>query len=367
MAERSLHRLRAAAILALPLVTWLPLLILSAIDGKLLPKTVTTPFLVDLSAHVRFLVALPLFLIAGLVAAARMMPTLRQFLARELVPEESIGRFNDAISSALRLGDSVVADLVIIVLIYIFDAIVVRRSYDAVTAWHSMPGANGVTLTPAGFCFLYVSLPIFEFVLLRWYYRLFIWGRFLAQVSRLKLRLVPTNPDRVGGLGFLLLGTQAFTVFAMAQGAQLTAWLAARVLVKGTSLAEFKAEIVLVLIFVLCITIGPLLVFTRMLARAKRRGVFEYGALASRYAREFDDKWVRAKQTCEEPLVGSADVQSLADMGGSYDLVQSMRTLPFTPQMIISFCVVTLVPVAPLLLTLMPLSDILKKLVSIVF
>ena len=48
-----------------------------------------------------------------------------------------------------------------------------------------------------------MSLPIFQFLLCRWYFRLFIWARFLWQVSRIDLSLVPTHPDRVGGLGFL--------------------------------------------------------------------------------------------------------------------------------------------------------------------
>ncbi len=68
-----------------------------------------------------------------------------------------------------------------------------------------------------------------------------------------------------------------------------------------------------------------------------------------------------------EPLVGSADIQSLADMSGSYDVVQSMRSVPITTQMLIAFGIATLLPVAPLLLTLMSLSDILKKLAGVLF
>jgi hypothetical protein len=56
---------------------------------------------------------------------------------------------------------------------------------------------------------------------LRWYFRIFIWMRFLWQVSRIELSLVPTHPDRVGGLGFLGNTVYAFTPLAVAHGAQL--------------------------------------------------------------------------------------------------------------------------------------------------
>jgi hypothetical protein len=367
--EPTLLRLRVVAILILPLLAWFPLFLLSTIDGKLLPGSVGTPFLLDLSAHIRLLVALPLFVLAARVGEARILPTLKQFLARRLVPEKSVPRFEAAVASAFRLGDSIVADLLIITIIYFFDTLVARRTAagNDVATWYAASVAQGSHLTPAGICYAYFSLPIFQFVLLRWYFRLFIWGRVLGQVSRLKLNLVPTHPDRVGGLGFLIMGTQVFALFAMAHGALLAGWLSTRVVIAKASLTEFRGEIVAIVAFVLFLTLAPLTVFARPLNRAKRRGVIEYGALASHYANEFRDKWIVPEADYKEPLVGSADIQSLADMAGSYEIVQTMRNVPITAQMIVGFAVATLLPVAPLVLTLMPLSEILKKVAGILF
>jgi hypothetical protein len=367
--DATLRRLGVAAILGLPLVAWLPLLVLSTIDGKLLPGSVKTPFLLDLSAHIRLLVALPLFILAARMGEARILPALRQFVVRRLVPETLVPKFEAAVASAFRLGDSLIADLVIIAAIYVVDTYVVRHTYIAsgLATWYAASADQGSQLTPAGMCYAYVSLPIFQFVLLRWYFRLFIWARFLGQVSRLKLNLVPTHPDRVGGLGFLSIGTQVFAVFAMGHGVLLAGWLSTRVIIAKASLVEFKGEIVAVVVFVLLLTLAPLTVFLRSLTRAKRRGVIEYGALAARYANEFQHKWIDPEADPQEPLVGTADIQSLADMAGSYEIIQTMRILPITPQMIVGFAAATLVPVAPLLLTLMPLSEILKKLTGILF
>lgn len=367
--EATLQRLRTPLILLLPAIAWLPLLVLSALDGELSQSATGTPFLRDYSAHIRLLIALPLFLIAGRVAEARIRPTVQQFLARGLVPPASMEKFKASVASAFRLGDSVLADVVIIALLYSVDVFVVRRT-DLVAqtaAWFSNPSSSGPVLTIGGIYYAYVSLPILQFILLRWYYRLFIWGRFLRHTARLRLRLVPTHADRVGGLGFLIAGTQAFTFFAIAHGTLLAGWLATPVIGGKASLPSFQTEIVLVVIFVLLLTVAPLLSYLPVLARTKRRGIIEYGALATRYVREFDDKWVQGQASSGEPFIGSADIQSLADMGNSYTVIQDMRSLPITPQMIIGFAIATLIPVAPLLLTLMPLSEILKKLAGMVF
>ena len=132
------------AIFALPVLAWLPLLVLSTIDGKLLPGSVGTPFLYDLSAHIRLLVALPLFILAARVGEARILPMLRQFLERQLVPEKSVPRFEAAVASTFRLGDSVVADLLIVATIHVVDTLVARHAPD-VSTWYTASVARDRT------------------------------------------------------------------------------------------------------------------------------------------------------------------------------------------------------------------------------
>jgi hypothetical protein len=139
----------------------------------------------------------------------------------------------------------------------------------------------------------YLSLPIFQFLLCRWYFRIFIWARFLWQVSRIDLTLVPTHPDRVGGLGFLSNTIYAFAVLAAAHGALLAGLLANRILYLKAALTEFMVEVAIMVAFMLCLALGPLLVFAPQLAAVKRTGLREYGTLAERYVRAFDAKWLR--------------------------------------------------------------------------
>jgi hypothetical protein len=209
-----------------------------------------------------------------------------------------------------------------------------------------------------------VSLPLFQFMLFRWYFRVFIWMRFLWQVSRCPLHLVPTHPDRLAGLGFLSGTVTAFAPLLLAHGTLLSATIAMRIFFQGAALPEFKVEVVVMVVFLLLLVLGPLVLFMPHLATARRIGLREYGALAQRYVREFDTKWLRGGAPGGEPLIGSADVQSLADLGNSYELVREMRVVPFTRDAVIQLGVITLLPVAPLLLTMIPLEELLKRLVQ---
>ena len=349
------------------LLTWVPLLALSAIDGHMLDGDVAVPFVRDLETHIRFLVVVPLLLAAELVVHTRLMPVVRAFLDRDLISDADDERFDAAINSAFRLRNSVLAELLIFALVYGVGVLVVWRQTALETpTWFAHSATGTHRLYPAGVWYAFVSLPIFQFLLLRWYYRLLIWIRFLWQVSRIELKLVPTHPDQLGGIGFLGNTVFAFSVLLVAHGAMVAAQIANRIFFAGATLPSFKEEIFVVLVFLLCVVFVPLLVFSPQLSRAKRRGLLEYGALAENYVRDFDHKWLRGGAQSNDPLMGSADIQSLADMGNSFAVVRTMRLAPIGRDAVLELAACVLVPIIPLLLTVMPVEDLVKKLVGVV-
>jgi len=356
-------------IIFISLLAWLPLLLLSVLNGQALGGTASIQFLLDLEVHVRFLVALPLLIVAELVVHQRMRFVVKQFLERNLIPENKKARFEAALASVFRLRNSVLAEVVLIAFVYGVGILVIWRLYAVLdtTSWYTVPAVTGSNLSLAGIWYEYVSMPIFQFLLLRWYFRVFIWARFLWQVSRIELSLVPTHPDRVGGLGFLANTAYAFVPLALAHGAVLAGMIANRIFHVRATLSAFQVEIAVVVIFVEFLVFAPLFVFVAQLARAKWKGLGEYGTLAERYVREFDTKWLRGGAPAREPLVGSADIQSLADLGNSFELVRAMRPVPVTRDAIVQIAAATLVPILPLLLTIMPLEELLKKLFGIFF
>jgi hypothetical protein len=361
--------LQRRRIVLISLFAWLPLLALAALGGRLLGGEVAVPFLVDVDAHVKFLVAMPLLIAAELVVHQRMRALASTFRERNLIPEAATQRFDAAVASAYRLRNSVTAELLLIAIVYVVGVTVVWRQYVALDAatWYATPAAGGSSLTLAGMWYGYVSLPIFQFLLCRWYFRIFIWARLLWQVSRIELRLVPTHPDRVGGLGFLAATSHAFVPLLMAHGALLAGNLANQIFHAGASLTQFRLEILLLVIFMVFLVVGPLLVFAPKLAAARRTGLREYGTLAQRYVRDFDAKWVRGGGGADEPMLGSGDIQSLADLGNSFAVVQDMRVVAVTKQAMLQLAVATVAPIVPLVLTLMPLEELLKKLLGILF
>jgi len=236
-----------------------------------------------------------------------------------------------------------------------------------VATWYATPVEGGRRLAPAGWWFVYVSLPLFQFMLFRWYFRLFIWIRFLAQVMRCQLSLVPTHPDGAGGLGFLSNIVLAFAPLLTAHGALVAGFIANQIFFEGATLLAFKIQIVVVVGFLLVIVLGPLLLCVPHLANARRIGLREYGTLATRYVRDFDVKWLRGGAPADEALLGSADIQSLADLANSFEVIRNMSPVPFTRNTVVQLAVVTLLPVAPLLLTMVSVEELLNQLLKVVF
>ena len=185
-------------------------------------------------------------------------------------------------------------------------------------------------------------------------------------MSRLDLQFVPTHPDRCGGLGFLASTVYAFTPLLLAQGVVMAGLIASRIFYAGAQLPQFKVDLIGLVAVMVFAVLGPLLMFGPQLEAVKRAGLREYGTLAQRYVREYDRKWLRDAPP-DEPFVGSADIQSLADLGNSFDVVKEMRWAPFTLTTVLHLAVITLLPVSPLLLTMIPLEELLDRLLKIVF
>ena len=352
--------------LTITLIAWLPLLILSAFSSSSHPAGVHS-FLRDVEVHVRFLVALPILVGAELLVHLRIRPIVRRFVEMRIVLPKDLPRFQKAIESAVRLRNSALVELGLLLLVYSL----------GLWLWHSRVGFDNSTwytrvggrwnLTVAGIWYAFISIPIVQFILLRWYFRLFIWFRFLWQVSRIDLNLIPTHPDRCGGLAFLGKSSYFFGPILFAQGAMLAGLVASRVLYRGEGLLSFKLQIGGFVGFFVLVILGPLLMFTPRMAGVRRQGLAEYGLLAQRYVESFQQKWVRRDPSTSEELLGAADIQSLADLGNCYALVRDMRPIPFGLDDITRLAAATAAPLLPLLLTIFSPEELVMRVVRLLF
>ena len=341
--------------------TWLPLLLLSMLVGRPAGDGVT--FLSDIETHVRFLVALPLLIAAEPVVHERLGSTVKQFIDRGIIVPEQVPEFNAAIESAIRLRDSSVIEIALIIFVYTIGHLVWREQFaPGSSTWYATLDESGLQLAPPGYWFAFVSIPLAQFILIRWYLRMIFWFWFLWRVSRLKLRLTPTHPDEVGGLGFVGNSAYAFALILFAQGALIAGLITNRIFYEGQSLMALKLDIVGSVVLLVLFVLGPLMVFIPNLSRAKQRGRREYGMLANRYVQEFDQKWIRDGAPEGDRLLGSSDIQSLADLANSYGVIRRMRAVPFGTKVVTNLMLVTAAPLLPSALTAVPIEAILEKL-----
>lgn len=348
------------------LFTWLPLLLLSLVDGKAWGG-VGVPFLYDMEAQARFLVALPLLIAAELLVHKRLRLIVGQFIDRDIIAGAELPKFKKVIASAMKLRNSIAIELVLLLLVfvgghYLWNIIsVIEKLATGAGSWYATTDSTGTHLSLAGYWYFFVSRPVFQFILYRWYFRLLIWIRFLWQTSRLKLDLIPIHPDRACGLGFLGMSCAAFLSFIVAHGVLAAGLIANFIFFSGERLTDSTMLIVSVVMFLLLIVLGPLLVFTPQLMRAKRIGIRDYGILVSRYVSDFDFKWIRGGAANNERFIGSADIQSLADIGNSFQVIREIQPVPFGKDVVIQLIVFTLIPVLPLVLTMIPLVELIHK------
>ena len=352
-------------VIASIVVTWLPLLILTLIAGNALGG-VKVPFLFDLDVHIRLLLALPLLIGTEVVVHRRLSIAVDQFLVRGIIAPHDRARFEEIVAMTLRWRNSAAVEFLLLAFSTSLGYWIWRWDVSLhVGTWYL--GATGDQLTAAGWWYAFISLNLFRFVLLRWYYRLILWYVLLWRLSRLPLRLTALHPDRSGGLGFLAGSVRAFTPLAVAQTTAVSGNMANHILHEAAKLPVFQQEIIGVVVLLMMIVLLPLSFFVGALAHSKREGTREYEILAMEYADEFRSKWIRGKPPAEERLIGSADIQSLADLANAFEVVRGMRLLPLDRRALVTLAAAIAFPFAPLLLTMFPVDELITGLLTKLF
>ena len=343
------------------LIAWAPLLILTAHDGMALGKKVRIPFLLDLVQYARFLVALPCAIALGKFINPRLRSVLNSFLRGGIVTAKDFPRYENAISRARVLTSSMIAELVILAFVYCYTSLGLHRDVSTgISSWHVL---NGVQ-TAADWWFLRVSMPLLLFGWFLWAWRLGVWTYLLFRISRLDLRVVATHPDRAGGLNFVHVGMRRFSVLVFAISSILSASIGEEILFNGASLHSFELELALFFLICVAVILGPLMVFTPTLIRSKLEYWGKYGPLASTYVQGFDEKWI-LQTGSHESLLGSPDIQSLADLSHSYAGIAEMRTLLPNRTTVSILAMAYVVPTLPLLTSVISLRRVLSEVFSL--
>jgi hypothetical protein len=350
--------------IAAALLTFVPLFVLSALQHRAFGH-VPVPFVRDFSTYSRFLLAVPLLLLAENILGPRITVAATHFVESAVVLEKDYVPYGDFINRGLRSRDSILAEIVIAALAYIVAVVGLRFTAVHVDTWYFTRSASGNQLTWAGWWLILFCAPLFQFLVYRWIWRLFLWFQFLHRVRGLDLQLFPTHPDEAGGLGFVGETQRFFGIILFALSLGSVGVLANDIVYDKVHLQSFAAAIAIYVIASVLILIAPLGLFAGLLLRTKRVGLLQYGTLATAYTGAFHRKWIKGENPGHEPLLGTGDIQSLADLANSFNVVEKMKPLPIDLRTLLHLVIASLLPLIPLLLAVMPLKDLLKLLFKV--
>jgi len=352
-------------ILILAALTWLPLLVLSVKDGVALGHQVRIPFLYDLSMYGRFLIGLPLLVAAETVIDPPVRRGLAELVETGIVPDQELPQFENLLQKMQRLRLSAVPGIILATLAF-FPTFLFQHewTYGAVSNWHTT--ARG--LTAAGWWFAVFSSPMLRFIIYRWAFRYFIWALLLRRLGKMRLVLMPTHPDRAGGLNVLGITQKRFGILFGALGCGFAGRIANGIVFEGMPLSSYQYLMVGFLLLSVIAGLFPLALLAPKLNKVRRSGLLEYGRLADTYSKLFDQKWVHNSEPPSEPLLGTSDIQSLANMGSSYRLVDAMRIAPISKRLVVRLALQAALPLIPVIILGTPVPELhhLEKLLQLI-
>jgi len=277
-----------------------------------------------------------------------------------VVPRDGLPVLESEIARTTRWKDSWLPEVLCLLAAVLVSPIGLQLGLSGETAnWDPSRAPAGVTLT--GLWYWAVCLTLFRFLILRWFWRLGLWSYFLWRVAKQDLHLVPTHPDGAGGLGYLEVVHIQFTTLGVAISAGQGASFAEEISSGTMTFGAIYPALALVLVVDAVLFLGPLLIFTPKLRACRVKGLSDYMEFAASYVSGFDRKWLGADAASEENLLGTPDLQSLADLANSVSVVRDMRMVPVTVRTLTGFAMAALLPVLPLLLLKYPIAELAEK------
>ena len=310
-------------------------------------------------AHARLLLVIPLFFICESWVAPRMAAFVGTITRSGVVPPAGWPALNAEVLRIRRWTKWWWPEVVCLLVAIVLEVGGVRLQMYGETG-----GYDSSRTELSFFVYFHVGLTVFRFLMFRWIWKLALWWRFLWRVSRLDLHLMPGHPDRAGGLGHLEGVHERFTPLVVAFSVLECASLAESIATGTLAATALYPSLGLLLLFDGALFLAPLLVFTDKLWDGRTKGVGRYMRLATRYVAEFEAKWLRDDIPADPPLLGSTDLQSLADLANAVSVVKGMRWVTIGPRLLTMMTIAAVVPLAPLLLFQYPIAELTQKFVS---
>jgi hypothetical protein len=342
---------------AFVVVAWVPLALVAFVQRLATGRW--NALTLDPALHVRLLVSVPLLLVADQAMHVLSVRCIDRLLRSGLVHDapRAVGQ---VVARAQRLRDAKLAEIAMVVAGVVAGQAALWGHFSPFGS--GVPGAAAPPLA-ARVWWSVVALPLTDFFMLRALWRWVIWTFFLWSLARLDLRPLPLHPDRRGGLALLGEPSLAFAIVVLAAQCLFAAAWYGEIVFQGLPLRSCAVPLAQVAVVSAVFTLGPLGVFTWRMWCARFVGLRQYDTFALDYAQLFHRKWIEGPG--DETLLGSADIQAMADMANTLAIVRGMKLLPFGWHEVAALALALVVPLVPLVLAVVPLHELLRRMAGL--
>ncbi|MDZ7651055.1 MAG: hypothetical protein U5L03_00030 [Burkholderiaceae bacterium] len=345
--------------LGLALLTWLPIASwalatdrLGSLDGS------GESLLRHYGVHVRCLLVIPLLIVAEPMLHRAARATAARLAATAATPEARAA-FDAAGRAVVRLRDATLPWVLLLGAATAWSLADDPRTHGDAMAWaFDVDGRLGF----GGWWFAYVVRPVFLALLMAWLWRIVLLSLWMWRVGRIDLALVPTHPDRVGGVAVIEKLPGAFALVSMALSAMLASRWAHEILHHGASLASYRHAVVVFVVLWSLLLMLPLLAFSPALGRARKRAIRSYSALVGRQGELVHRRWIEGRAVAPEPILEAPEIGPVADAAVLYEAAVRMRRVPVGKVSLIGILLPLTLPLLVLAALQVPLKDLLLKL-----
>jgi len=325
----------AARFLLLLLLTAVPTAIFALLDGYGPGQPRSMNFFGDIAAWGQALIGYPLFIYAELVIEKKTRSASKHFFSSGVVQEADREALAALHTRMHALRQRRAPDLVCFALGFLFALLwLYDETHNAYDTWHAIGAPATQSPTRAGWWVALVGIPIFNYWWLRWIWKIQLWCWYLYKVSRFQLRLIAAHPDMTGGISFLSEAQTSYAIVIFAFGIGIIAPLVGYKLeIEQASLLSYAVAGPLVgfILGAPAFFTVPLLMFTKQLARTKKRAIDAYQDRATSAALYFERSWLGGcgdtDADCER-LLGS-HLQGMKNLNLVFEHMRQMRVVPF--------------------------------------
>lgn len=346
------------------LIAWFPLCILILTSGEGSAISDELAYLKNFEIHIRFLFAVPFLIFIEKIVDHSFIAYMKT--SDELTDDKEQSKFDRLVVNIDKLSNMYLPEILILIIIYtmIFMRWNDPSLFDASDGY--LYDQDG-TFSAAGIYLLFVSLPIFQLLLFRWFWRWIIWIYSLVKISRFTFFIDAMNIDQKAGLTYLNMVPSMFSIIFFALAAVLSAKIGFDIMNTEMTLKSYSMDILFFVVGVPVILYSPLFIFIPLLHKTKSKAIHEMGALVAKHNQDYMKKWVEPKQAPKEPILGSVDNSSLSDINGGYAPAISMNFIPVNSRMFMMSCVILLVPFVPLVFTYYSFYDLVSMILDSAF